>query len=298
MRLKPPFAYFGNKMHAATEIWKHFGTPDIYLEPFAGSLGCLLRRPGWRTGVQWAETVNDQDGFITNVWRAIKYDPDSVIQYANDASNEIDLRSRHAYINSRRESLCQDLVNSPDYFDTRIAGWWVWGQCNAVMGLWQREYTKGGLQIDGKNGKMTRGVSSRNFDFNLIRALSDRLRWVVCLNGDRDRCLTKSCLAEYGSPRDVAILLDPPYNIQNRTGGMYAHESDVSSQVRAWALENGGQYKIALCGMTSELEMPDSWQVWYWSGSGGKGSSGNGGEVVWFSPRCTLSRSDITSLFS
>jgi hypothetical protein len=44
------------------------------VEPFAGSLAALLRRPH-APGI---ETVNDADGFVANAWRAIAADPGNV----------------------------------------------------------------------------------------------------------------------------------------------------------------------------------------------------------------------------
>lgn len=59
----------------ADEVWQYLGDVDHYIEPFFGSGAVLLNRPhsGRRT-----ETVNDKDGFIANVWRALQFAPDEV----------------------------------------------------------------------------------------------------------------------------------------------------------------------------------------------------------------------------
>ena len=77
---RAPFPYFGGKSRAAHLVWQALGD-DLahYIEPFAGSLAVLLacRHPAK------SETVNDISGFICNVWRAIKYDPDGVAHWVD-----------------------------------------------------------------------------------------------------------------------------------------------------------------------------------------------------------------------
>lgn len=66
--LKSPFPYFGGKSRVADLVWSRLGNPDNFVEPFAGSLAVLLRRPV--TGK--IETVNDRNHYIVNFWRAVK----------------------------------------------------------------------------------------------------------------------------------------------------------------------------------------------------------------------------------
>ena len=48
MTLAAPFPYFGGKRRAAPTIWREFGDPAGYVEPFAGSAAVLLARPNRR----------------------------------------------------------------------------------------------------------------------------------------------------------------------------------------------------------------------------------------------------------
>ena len=43
--LSAPFPYFSGKSRLAPAIWQRLGNPTVYVEPFAGSLACLLARP-------------------------------------------------------------------------------------------------------------------------------------------------------------------------------------------------------------------------------------------------------------
>jgi DNA adenine methylase len=128
--LKAPFPWFGGKSRVADEVWQRFGDTPNYVEPFAGSLAVLLGRPGKHAAK--IETVNDLDGFIANFWRGIAWDPRSVAHYADWPVNEIDLTARHAWLVSQRESLTRKLEGDPEFFDPKIAGWWVAGICGWI----------------------------------------------------------------------------------------------------------------------------------------------------------------------
>ena len=128
--LKSPFPYFGGKSRVADLVWRRLGNVDNYNEPFAGSLAVLLRRPE----VGKIETVNDKNHFICNFWRAVQEDPQTVAKYADSPVNEADLHARHRWL------MAQDIVGplelDPEWFDAKIAGWWVWGQCCWIGAGW------------------------------------------------------------------------------------------------------------------------------------------------------------------
>lgn len=73
MTLAAPFPYFGGKRRAAPAIWRALGDPSGYVEPFAGSAAVLLARPEFKG--RRVETINDADGWLVNVWRAIQLSP-------------------------------------------------------------------------------------------------------------------------------------------------------------------------------------------------------------------------------
>ena len=72
-----PVGRMGGKSRAAHLIWPRFGDVANYVEPFAGSLAVLLRRPH----AAGNEIVNDLDCYIANTWRAIAAAPE---RYAID----------------------------------------------------------------------------------------------------------------------------------------------------------------------------------------------------------------------
>lgn len=123
-KYKPPFPWFGGKSRIAAEVWSRFGDVRGYIEPFAGSAAMLLLRPDPFRGT---ETINDADGMVSNFWRAVQADPEAVAKYADWPVFENDANARHAWLVERKGSLQAKLEGDPDYFDAKIAGWWVWG---------------------------------------------------------------------------------------------------------------------------------------------------------------------------
>jgi site-specific DNA-adenine methylase len=133
--IKSPFVWFGGKRRVAAEVWAALGDVDNYVEPFAGSLAVLLGRPhNLADGQRRAETTNDADGFLSNFWRAVSKDPAAVAYHADYPVNEVDLFARHLWlVNDGRSALLNGLEADPEFYDAKIAGWWVWG-VNAWIG--------------------------------------------------------------------------------------------------------------------------------------------------------------------
>lgn len=129
--LKAPFPWFGGKSRAADLIWSRLGDVNNYVEPFAGSLAVLLGRPT----PPRSETVNDLDCYVANFWRAIAVDPDAVALHADWPVNEADLHSRHLWLVNQKE-FRERMKTDPDFFDVRVAGWWVWGLSCWIGGGW------------------------------------------------------------------------------------------------------------------------------------------------------------------
>ena len=81
------------------------------------------------------ETVNDIDCMIANLWRAIKTDPELVADHADNPVNEADQHARHLWLCSREE-FRERMKVDPEYYDPKIAGWWLWGQCIWIGSGW------------------------------------------------------------------------------------------------------------------------------------------------------------------
>ena len=276
-----------------------------------------------------------------------------------------DLFARHLWLASEGRARIARLEDDPDFYDAKVAGWWVWGMCawigsgwcsgggpwivqdgkvvrreeSTVDGVAKRQRPHLGTAGRGVNRQLPHlgdagqgvnrqlphlgtagqgavngsdmtgggsGAPSAPWDqshwrageplvYGYMRALQARLRRVRVCCGDWSRVVTDGALA-YGAT--VGVFLDPPYDEEVRTHGLYSTEGgSLSADVRAWALdaaERDPRYKIALCGYAGEHDMPADWRIHAWSSSGAYLGGGGGGvnrenrhrERIWFSPSC------------
>lgn len=130
--LRPPFPWFGGKARVAGLIWERIGDVRNYVEPFFGGGSVLLGR----FSEPKIETVNDADGYLANFWRAVAADPDRVASFADWPVNEVDLHARHRWLVETGRERVERLKSDPEYFDAKVAGWWVWGQCLWIGSGW------------------------------------------------------------------------------------------------------------------------------------------------------------------
>lgn len=306
-----PFPYFGGKSRVASEVWSRLGSVANYVEPFFGSGAVLLARPD-EPGI---ETVNDADGYLANFWRALQADPDAVAHYADWPVSEIDLHARHGWLINRKQRLLWSLED-PDFFDAKTAGWWVWGLCCWIGSGWcsgngpwrhdgahltdARQLPHLGDAGRGVNrqrphlGDAGQGVNRKLPLAEYFAALSARLKDVRICCGDWTRVMGPSVTTKHGL---TGVFLDPPYDHALRDPGCYStdEQHDVSSDVRAWAIEHGADplFRIALCGYEDEHAMPPEWECLPWKTRGGfdgqnrdRDNQNRKKERVWFSPHC------------
>lgn len=314
MTLKAPFPWYGGKSKVAALVWERFGDVQNYVEPFFGSGAVLLGRPG---GAGPIETGNDLDGFVCNAWRAIKHDPEATAEWASDPVNECDLHARHLWLKPRREELSLRLMGDPDYYDAKIAGWWLWGMaCWIGSGFCGESGSGPWGTVDGQLvhlGDAGQGVArqlvhlsgpqgvTRKHDgllkwFGALQARLQRMRFCC---GDWERVMGPTVTEKHGL---AGIFLDPPYSTEaDRDMGCYAIDSgDVAHAVREWCLAHGDNplLRIALCGYAGEghdLLSEHGWECVPWKTSGGYGSQAKIAtrgkenahrERIWFSPAC------------
>ena len=84
----------------------------VYVEPFAGSLACLLARPD---GPGQREIVCDLDGGISNFWRAVEAEPDLVAAWADYPTFHADLTARHKWLRAWFAEHCGGTVCRPAF---------------------------------------------------------------------------------------------------------------------------------------------------------------------------------------
>jgi len=135
--LKAPFPWFGGKSRAASVVWAALGDVGHYIEPFAGSLAVLLRRPHLPNRPYFSETVNDADGQLCNAWRAIQQQPDAVAEACSWPVSEADIHARHlALVRWKDAGALAHLMGDPTWCDPQMAGWWLYGLAGWIGGSW------------------------------------------------------------------------------------------------------------------------------------------------------------------
>ena len=317
MKLKAPFPYFGGKSSVADIVWRHFGNPKMYVEPFCGSAAILLARPGvppFRN-----EIINDYDGNVANFWRAMKYDPEGVAEYCDWPCNHIDLMARRNKLNADYDDLRQRLIDDPEWFDAKMAGYYVW--CASVWigsGLTRKTaeprltenagamsareckvphltHNKGVMsareckvpRLTGNMGVMSaRECQVPHLTHNKGVPAGGVLDWLRALqarlHGVKVVCgdWTRVLGGNWRTKNGVcAVFLDPPYSAP-RSKGLYQHDSSsIAQSVRKWCVDNGDnpRYRIALCGYEGEHDDLEMLDWEVWSWSA-NGGYGNQGD--------------------
>ena len=150
-KLKAPFPWFGGKSRAAHLVWERFGDVPNYVEPFFGSGAVMLGRPHEAR----TETVNDKDCYISNFWRALD-DAEQLAHYADWPVNEADLHARHRWL-VNQSGFRERMMTEPDFFDAKIAAWWVWGISQWIGSGWCSRPEWVGRTLPGRS---SRGVHS------------------------------------------------------------------------------------------------------------------------------------------
>lgn len=80
--------------------------------------------------------MNDADAYLSNFWRSVAADPDQVARFADWPVNEADLHARHRWLVETGAERLERIKTDPEYFDAKVAGWWVWGQCLWIGSGW------------------------------------------------------------------------------------------------------------------------------------------------------------------
>jgi hypothetical protein len=157
---KTPWPWFGGKADAAPHVWDALGDVEHYVEPFAGSLAVLLRRPHQCNRTYYSETVNDLDGLLCNAWRSMQLSPDAMADAASWPVCEADLHARHiALLRWRAEHQLEHLMGDPAWHDPVMAGWWAWGQSCWIGSGWCSGRGPWSVDEDGRIAKLGDGVN-------------------------------------------------------------------------------------------------------------------------------------------
>jgi DNA adenine methylase len=292
--MKAPFPYFGGKAQIADVVWRYLGQPAHYLEPFFGSGAVLLARRGYNPALH-TETVNDADGYVCNVWRAIQFSPQETAKVCDWPVNHADLIARKARLIREENYLLENLCKDDKWHDVELAGYWIWAaSCWIGSGL-----TRPGQRPHLSNKGMSIHMTTCGSIYDWFDRLSERLRRVRVVCGDWSRI----CGGDWQDKTwpTVGYFFDPPYSVEDRDNGIYHKESlTVAQDVANWCIERGRRenYRIVLAGYVDEHPqlIEAGWRVHQWTAQGGYGNTARSGvtrgqenrkrECLYVSPGC------------
>ena len=318
--MKSCFPYYGGKSPVASLVWQALRQPKHYIEPFFGSGAVLLARQGYNPA-EHVETINDKDGFIANVWRALQFAPEAVAKVCDWPVNHADLCARRRRMLAEEPSLLERLIADDKFFDAEIAGYWIWGQCTWIGSGLTRPNARPHLSDAGVGvhaigqiphlSKRGQGIHAiRNIPdiadtgksvqepyndniYTWFRQLSERLRYVRVVCGDWTQVCGGNWQDKFG---DVGIFFDPPYGVTDRDTTLYHCDSTtVAADVMEWCKKRGElkTHRIVLAGYEEYQELVDNhgWTMQGWKAQGGYSNQGGDNEnckreALYFSPWC------------
>jgi DNA adenine methylase len=318
--MNAPFVYFGGKRDVAPIVWDALGEVATYIEPFFGSGAVLLNRPGYSPEKHF-EIVNDADGHLSNVWRALQADPDAVAAVCDWPVNHADLAARRKQLYEQGKTLLDHMISDDKYYDVQLAGYWIWcAGCWIGDGMTQAPKTHGIGKIpnignaSGVHKKTIMAMKSMvdhaakdgiildvhdeylTGIYAWFRELSERLRTVRVVCGDWMRV----CGGNWHDKAGVCgIFLDPPYATETREMVYSVDSTSVAHDVREWAFCMGKKrsYRIVLAGYYDEHKqlLNEGWKGYAWEAVGGfanqgkedsQGKQNKRKEHLFLSPHC------------
>lgn len=221
--MKSVLKYPGAKNRLAPWICEHIPKHDVYLEPFAGSLGVLLNKQRCHI-----ETVNDIDGEIVNFFRVLR-------DNMEELSEAVWLTpfSREEYKEAYKQT--EDTIEKARRFAVKC--WMGFGCGN----LYQNGF---------KSGQQTKSPNpAKSWDElpETIKLAAERLK------GVQIECLQAvELIKRYNTP-DVFIYADPPYLHGTRKNYLYKHEMTDEEHIELLKVLTCHPGKVLISGYDNEL---------------------------------------------
>lgn len=152
-KLKRPIPYYGSKEKIAPVIYdiiKKDGWTTQYIEPFVGSNSIILQDNF--DGIKCI--INDFDGKITNLWRALKYKPEETASYILGTCNTINLTGLDLAVQRSYDALLDRLHADIDFCDPKLAAHfmdlccsWIGAGAGNTKGPWTTIKDEDGIDI-------------------------------------------------------------------------------------------------------------------------------------------------------
>jgi len=283
--------YIGGKTFAADTIWAKLGNVSRLIVPFFGSGAEVLNRPHALAHTQ-TEVVNDRDGYLINLWRAIQHAPHELAERTRTVRSGVDMVA-YSRLLQRNQDALEALQDDIDFYDVKMALAYLYVMTLRIGSSSVLSYNRPKFFHSGAvNGVWTLPYNDR---IQYFEWLSERLMRVTIHCHDWQVIMdSKATIGLHGKghgwANTIGIILDPPYTHHSRTKRLYRIDDNIAPQVREVAIHYGAieNLRVVLCGLDGEHDkfMPADWVKIGWQGKNGFRKSQKAGEIMWFSPYC------------
>ena len=242
-RAMAPFQWFGGKGNLAKRIIPLLPKAITYAEPYAGAASVFWHLPRPYP----VEVLNDLDGRIVNLFRVLQ-----------DRAKFEELAHRLVWTPYARDEFRRALaiLQDPDAPDIDRAWAFFVAQNQGFSGF---------ADSDGDWGRVLRGTergiapkpSQWRGRLKLLAHWHDRLTRVQIDSIDALECI------RYWDTPDTLFYVDPPYVLETRKGGGYAHEADDQHHQALVQLLLNIQGKAVVSGYDHPLYKPLEEAGWH-----------------------------------
>lgn len=193
-----PIAWYGGKHYMARWIIEQMPVHRVYVEPFGGMAGVLLKKEPSEI-----EVFNDLDGRVINFFRVIR-----------DRESLDELKRRCELTPYSREEF-HDLCETPEPTEAIDRAWWFFVRCRQARGgIGLARLTPNAWATSTRSRRqMPEPISKYLSALDGLAAVADRFRQVVIENLPAVELIPK-----FDGP-ETLFYCDPPYPARTRSGG-------------------------------------------------------------------------------
>lgn len=199
-RLRSPITWFGGKGNMIAKLLPLVPIHKTYVEPFAGAASLLFAKEP-----SPVEIINDLDSGIVSLFRILR-DPERFVRFHNYAA--LTPFSREEYV------VCKDTWKECADEIERAYRWYVVARMS-FSGLFGSSW---GYSITTSARGMASSCSRWMGVLELLPQICDRLMRVQIEHAD-----FRNIISRYDTPQTF-FYCDPPYILETRKSGGYAHE--------------------------------------------------------------------------